>query len=150
MNNDFYDIQSSLGFLTITANRLMSAYFRKQAAELGLDLTAEQWGVLVQLWNRSGIAQDEVAHIVCVDKSSLSRVLDVMERKGLVERKRDPADARRKTVYATEAAESLKAVCRKAADKSMEKVLRGINQQDHDICLAVLRKVKENLREITE
>ena len=149
MCNKYYDTQASLGFLTITTNRLMSGYFRKQLIESGVDLTAEQWGVLAQLWNRGNIAQDELAFALCVDKSSISRVLDVMERKGLVHRKRDPADARRKVLYATPAAEDLKEQCKIVAESAMDKILHGISEKDHAVCLKVLARVKDNIRGLT-
>ena len=150
MCNDYYDVQSSIGFLTITTNRLMSAHFRKRLIESGIDITAEQWGVLAQLWNEGSIAQDELAHLVCVDKSSLSRVLDVMERRGLVIRKRDPNDARRKILYRTPEADTFKEQCREIADASMRDILRGITNEEHEICAKVLRRIKDNIRGLPE
>lgn len=149
-NKCYYDVNSSIGFLTITANRLMSAYFRKRLMESGIDLTAEQWGVLAQLWNQGTVSQDELAHLLCVDKSSLSRVLNVMERKGLVIRRRDPGDARRKILYSTPDAERLKTECKAVAENSMTDVLRGISGDEHDICAKVLRQIKDNIRGLSE
>ena len=94
MDDFFYDPQESLGFMTITVNRLMSACLRRKMREDGIDLTAEQWGILVLLWNHAGSTQEELAHVGCVDKSSMSRVLSLMEAKGLIIRRTDPADAR--------------------------------------------------------
>jgi DNA-binding MarR family transcriptional regulator len=150
MCNNYYDVQSSIGFLTITANRLMSAYFRKRLLESGIDITAEQWGVLVQLWNQGSVSQDELAHLLCVNKSSLSRVLDVMERKALVARHRDPDDARRKILFSTPTAERLKIPCRAVAESAMADVLKGIPPEDHATCINVLRQIKDNIRGLSE
>ena len=146
----YYDVDNSLGFLTITANRLMSVYFRKLLLEAGIDITAEQWGILVQLWNRGGIAQDELAHIICVDKSSLSRVLDVMERRGLVCRTRDPDDARRKILFATAQSNALQEPCLRVAEKALAEMLDGIGDEDLASCGKVLTQVKQNIRKMTE
>lgn len=150
MSELFYDFQSSLGYLTLTTNRLMSAYFRKRLTEAGLELTAEQWGVLAQLWNEGSVTQDELAALVCVDKSSISRVLDVMERKGLVYRKKDPADARRKILFASEASEKLKAPCMAIAQDVSSEILKNCKQEDVDICLKVLSEVKASLKDPSE
>lgn len=150
MSKFFYNFQSSLGYLTLTTNRLMSAYFRKRLTEAGLELTAEQWGVLAQLWNEGGVTQDELAAIVCVDKSSLSRVLDVMERKGLVYRKKDPVDARRKILFASELSEGLQEACMAIAQDVSNEILRNCKQEDVDICLKVLSEVKASLKESSE
>ena len=45
-----YIPEQSLGFMTITANRLMNALLRRNMRKAGLDLSGEQWGVLVILW----------------------------------------------------------------------------------------------------
>jgi DNA-binding MarR family transcriptional regulator len=150
MCNNYYDVQSSIGFLTVTANRLMSVYFRKRLIESGIDLTAEQWGVLAQLWNQDSVSQDELAHLLCVDKSSLSRVLDVMERKGLVARRRDPGDARRKILCSTPAAERLKTQCRDVAESAIADMLKGISPSDHAACVNVLGRIKDNIRGLSE
>lgn len=150
MNSFYYDVDCSLGFLTITSNRLMNAWFKKRLGQAGIDITAEQWGVLVQLWNKGSIAQDELAYIVCVDKSSLSRVLEVMERRGLVRRERDPADARRKTLYATDKANALRDLCLKVAVSALDEMLNGISREDLAACITVLTKVKKNIRKIAE
>ena len=109
MNSCFYDSQDSLGFMTITANRLMSAALRRRMKEAGIDLTAEQWGVLALLWNGGESTQEELAGIACVDKSSMSRILSLMEDKRLVTRRVDPANARRKIIRASEQARELRA-----------------------------------------
>ena len=150
MRNRYYDVQGSLGFLTITTNRLMSAYFRKRLIESGIDLTPEQWGVLAQLWNKGSIAQDELAQVLCVDKSSLSRVLDVMERRRLVVRKRDPGDARRKILFPTSQSEPLRESCQDIADDAMEQLLRNVSPQDHDVCIRVLAQVKETIKDLSQ
>lgn len=150
MRDRTYQAQESLGFLTITTNRLMSAFLRKQLVESGIDLTAEQWGVLSMLWERGSIAQEELAYFVCVDKSSMSRVLDVMERRGLVTRRRDPGDARRKILFPTPAAERFKTPCYEVAASCMELMLRGVAQDEHRVCLKILNQVKRNLRALSE
>jgi len=150
MTKFFYDFKSSLGYLTLTTNRLMSAYFRKRLTEAGLELTAEQWGVLAHLWNEGSVTQDELAALVCVDKSSLSRVLDVMERKGLVYRKKDPTDARRKILFASEASEKLKDPCMVIAQHVSSEILKNCKQEEVDICLKVLLKVQAFLKDSSD
>ena len=150
MTNFNYDLQESLGFMTITANRLMSSYLRRKMREAGLDLTSEQWGVLVQLWHGGGTSQDELAHVACVDKSSMSRVLAVMEDKGLIDRQVDPADSRRKIVNASDKAMELQERSQEAARQALGAALANVSPEDHAVCLNVLAAIKQNLRDIAE
>lgn len=135
-----------MGYLTVATNRVMSAFFRKRLAEAGLGLTAEQWGVLCQLWNEGAVTQDALAARLCVDKSSLSRVLDNMERKGLVKRERDPSDARKKILLATTESEGLKGPCKEVADRVTAEVLKDCDPREIEICLKVLNQVKQSVK----
>lgn len=144
----FFDQQKSLGFMTITANRMLCVFLRRKLAEAGIDLTAEQWGLLALLWNRGGMSQDELAQIACVDKSSMSRMLAGMERKGLILRRADPADARRKIINATEPARRMKERCRDVVQEVLEQAMRDVSPQDRAVCLNALDTVKKTLREM--
>ena len=146
MDDFSYDPQESLGFMTITVNRLMSASLRRKMREDGIDLTAEQWGVLVLLWNRHGATQAELAQTCCVDKSSMSRVLALMEIKDLIIRRTDPADGRRKIIRPSEKALQLRRGALAVVSHVMDNALRNISRQDRELCLNVLNTVRENLR----
>ena len=150
MGDDYFDLESSLGFLTITANRLMGCYLRKCLGENGIMLSAEQWGVLAHLWNMGSLAQEELASSLCVDKSSVSRVLSRMERKGLVVRRRDPADARRKKLYTTPEVDKYKEPCRLVVQNTLNAILKDVKPEERDICLKVLAQVKATIRELSE
>jgi len=145
----FYNLDRSLGYLTVSTNRLMSAYFRKRLSDAGLEITAEQWGVLCQLWNEGGGSQDGLAARLCLEKSSLSRVLDTMERKGLVRRERDPLDARKKILLATPTAGVLQAPCKKVADEVMREILKDCDPEELEACLKVLGQVQQTIKELS-
>lgn len=142
---DFYDVNNSLGFMSITVNRLLGALFRRRLAASGIDLTGEQWGVLAHIWIRDGMTQEELARILCLDKSSLSRALSLMEARGLVERGKSDADARHKLVYATPRAGALRRKARETALAVQELALEGIPPEEVAVAFAVLERVKGNI-----
>jgi len=145
--NDFpYDLHESLGFMAITANRLMNALLHRKMKAAGLNLTGEQWGVLVLLWNRQNSIQEELALRLCVEKSSMSRVLSCMERNGLIARRVDPADTRRKIIRPTQKANRLKERSLAVAREVLALTCAGIDPEDYACCLKVLAKAKANLR----
>lgn len=147
MSDSSSDPRNSLGFMTITVNRLMSAFLRKKMREAGIDLTSEQWGVLALLWSEGGLTQEELARLCCVDKSSMSRVLALMELKDLIVRRVDPADGRRKIIRPSDKAQALQRQSQRVAREVLALALKDVSQQDHDRCLAVLGTVKRNLRD---
>jgi hypothetical protein len=46
MGADTYFPEESLGFMTITAYRLLHSTLRRRLREAGADMTPEQWGLL--------------------------------------------------------------------------------------------------------
>lgn len=65
-------------------------------------LTDATWAPLVHLDETGGgMAQKNLALLVGVDGSSLVRVLDILERQKLIERRRSETDGRTRLVYLT-------------------------------------------------
>lgn len=145
MSKIFYNPDECLGFMTFTASRLLSAGLHKEMGRAGLDLTSEQWGILMQFWNKERLTQDELALICCVDKSSISRALSVMERRGLIIRTADPVDGRRKNLQLSDEADTLKKEALAAVKATIDRALAEIPRQEQVACLKVLAKVKKNL-----
>ena len=146
MSNYIYHLHECLGFMTITTNRVMSAFLHQKMKKAGLNLTSEQWGVLIQLWNHENVTQEELAQVACVDKSTMSRVLSRMERNGLIIRRVDPADARRKILCTTQKADELRDRSVAVTREVLALALEDVDPQDQAVCLKVLDVVKDNLR----
>lgn len=147
MRDTFYDPNLCVGFMAYTASRLLAASLQKRMAESGADLTAEQWGILMLFWNRGDVTQEEIAGACGVDKSTVSRAVSAMERRGLIVRRLNPADTRRKILSLTDKAGALKEKCVQAVEVSLERALRGIEPEERAACLKVLGLIKQNLRD---
>ena len=124
----------------------MYSTLRRKFKESGVELTPEQWGVLVLLWEWKSATQDELATALCVDKSSMSRVLSAMQDKGLVTRDIDLTNERKKIICATQSAELLKEHGFSIAIGALELSLDGISPVELENCIKVLNTVKRNLR----
>jgi DNA-binding MarR family transcriptional regulator len=72
-----------------------------------LDLHAGQEMFLLNLWQRDGLTQSELADCMCIQPATITRMLDRIEKVGLVERRKDAEDQRVSRVYLTEAGRSL-------------------------------------------
>lgn len=146
MNNAHYRSEESLGFMTVTAHRLLSATLRREMKNAGLDITSEQWGVLVLLWKRGNATQDELAHAACVDKSSMSRVLSLMEDKGLITRRVNPENERRKIICATDASLKLQEPGFAVSGRILKEAVSGVSPADIETCFRVLNIIKQNMQ----
>ena len=56
-------------------------------AELNIDITAEQFAVLDVIYNGVDICASDVSKILAKDKSNVKRIVEILENKGLIERR---------------------------------------------------------------
>lgn len=74
----------------------------------GYDLTADQVSILIVLWEADGITQIELSNKLSKSKSSVTRTLDLMDKKGVITRKNDMNDRRVFRIFLTEYAKEVK------------------------------------------
>ncbi|MGQ3214521.1 MAG: MarR family winged helix-turn-helix transcriptional regulator [Shinella sp.] len=94
-------------------------------------LTDATWVPLVHLKETGGgITQKELAALVGVDGSSLVRVLDILAREGLIERRRDEADGRARLIYLTPEGEGRVGEIRQELGRAEEAILLELSDRD--------------------
>ena len=84
MKTTDYNLEESLGYVIGRAGRAMANRLNQNFEKAGYDVTCEQWAVLMSLWHKNGQSQKELASITCKDKTSITRLLDGLEKKNLV------------------------------------------------------------------
>ena len=80
--------------ITGVANMALARRLQKYFREKELDLTVEQWSILVHLWKYDGVSQQELSNRTFRDKPSITRLVDNLEKLGLVERRASETDRR--------------------------------------------------------
>jgi MarR family transcriptional regulator for hemolysin len=133
----------NLGFLLHDVSRLMRKRFEQHARELGL--TRAQWQVLVHLSQNEGIHQSGLAEIIEMEPITLVRILDRLETRGLVERRRHASDRRIWLLFLKEAAHPLLSVLRGFGDATRAEALEGLSDTDVGRLSDILTTMKTNL-----
>ncbi|MFT4787167.1 MAG: DNA-binding MarR family transcriptional regulator [Cyclobacteriaceae bacterium] len=117
----------------------------KLFSELGVNVSVDQWVVLKRLNERQGQSQREIAESTFKDPASITRTLDVMVKRGFVERRANEADRRTFEIFLTIEGESL-------VNKVLEKAvayrvtgLDGVSVKDLDHLKKTLNRISENL-----
>lgn len=87
------------GYLLRRAQQLHVATW---ARIVSTDISTVQYSILVILDRVGELSQRELCDEVDLDRSTIADLVARMERHGLIDRRRDPADARRKTVGLTD------------------------------------------------
>ena len=142
-----YNPQKSLGYLSGLTSRLLNQLLATRFKEAGIDMTAEQWGAVVVLLQDEGITQRQLAERLYLEKSSVSRLIDGMELRGWIVRKKDPRDSRSRLLYPTEQVKVTAEQCATIAGNTLAEAQQGISEDELALMHSLLHKVIANLRE---
>ena len=125
--------------------QLRSATYREFSAH-GLELTPEQWIVLVRLWQEDGQTQSKLSESTLRDRPTMSRIIDTMEKGGLVQRQPDQNDARSNLIKLTRAGKALQPKLVPLAQKLVAQLEQGIPARDLELTHRTLSRMLANLR----
>lgn len=131
------------------ASRLLSNILAMRFHEADIDMTAEQWGALIILLNGGAMTQGQLGERLYLEKSSVSRLLDGLERRGWIVRTRDLKDSRQKRVAPTPKVLGTAEHCATIARAILEEAQRGMTEDEMAICRSLLSRAITNLRKLT-
>jgi DNA-binding MarR family transcriptional regulator len=101
----FEELDGLLGYWMRRAQGAMHRDY--MAAVAGLDLTQKQTATLWLIHGNPGVSQVSVAAALGMDRATMMALVDRLEERGFVLRKKSKADRRRQELYATPAGQSM-------------------------------------------
>ena len=131
------------GKVSTAINRKLSRNFRQE----GVEITPEQWTILLFLWEKDGVTQQELCNATFKDKPSMTRLIDNMERQHLVVRITNKKDRRNNLIHLTKTGRELENKAYKIANATLEQALQGLSLEELKIGQEVLRKVFTNTKD---
>jgi DNA-binding MarR family transcriptional regulator len=136
-------LDSYLPYLLNRAGARIAASFSDKVRPLGA--TLQMWRVLAALRDQNGRRMGDLSMTTSIEVSTLSRLVDNMEEKGLVGRRRDPQDARAIVLHATPAGRRLTQRIVPIAERYEAVALAGFNAAETEILKAALRRLYANM-----
>lgn len=107
--------------------------------------TEHEWRILVVLSDNNGCTMSKMADWTVLDRSTMSRTLTVMERRGLVRRKLRESDRRVTEIYITKKGWDSYSATLPIVEAVSEKMLTGLSKHDVDQLSRTLRKLMFNI-----
>jgi len=141
-------LDRNFGLILHDVARLLRANFDRRVRDMGL--TRSQWWVLTHLYREDGLSQTELAELMEIEKPSLGRLLDRLEAKNWIKRDNDPKDRRVNRVYLTIDVKPMVREMRQHASDVRQQALAGLSDNQRELFVDTLLKLKENLQEPDE
>ena len=136
-----YDATQHICFNLGRVMRRVYDYYEQRLSPF--NLTAPQYFVFNALWMGDGISIGELGECVSLDSSTLTGIIDRLERNGFVERQPNPDDRRSVLVFLTARARELGPHILKFADELDTTLRQSCSQEEMDTFGRVLRALAE-------
>ncbi|MCE5264792.1 MAG: MarR family transcriptional regulator [Deltaproteobacteria bacterium] len=119
---------------------------RFSAAEIG-SVRPAYLGSLMSLWREDGLKMIDLGRRAGLEPSTMTGLLDRMERDGLVERRPDPTDRRVLKIFLTPDGAAAREKVVRIVDETLSGVFSGIDADRIETFKKMMRQVLTNLRE---
>ena len=108
-------------YLLFTAQQKLRTYLKKMMTKENVRVTTAQAGILFLLKQKDGRTMSELSQILSIDNSTITGLVDRLEKTGLVRRNASPHDRRASHVF-------INPQGMEEVDKA-KKVIRMVNQE---------------------
>ncbi|MGO9566565.1 MAG: MarR family winged helix-turn-helix transcriptional regulator [Desulfomonilaceae bacterium] len=142
-----FPLDNSPGFLIYKTATMMKAELSRAFHTAGFAITPEQWAVLSRLWESEGESQTVLAERTAKDRHNITRILDLLEKNGLVRREPDPEDRRYRRIFLTDEGKDLKGKLTPIVKKHLSRAFSGLDREDVDQLTRIHEHIVENLGE---
>ena len=113
--------------------------FADRLAPLGI--APNHFRLLMHLERGEGTTQQQLADALGIHRKVMVGLLDDLEQRGLVERRRHPGDRRAHALHLTDAARALLPRARRVADRHEEEILAPLAADERAQLLSVLQRL---------
>ncbi len=122
----------------------------KKFREQHINLSKEQWVVLKHLNQQDGLTQNDLAFITHRDKTSMTRLINNMEKKGYIRREICAQDRRINHIYIKPSGRDILYRTVPIMTELIRTMQDGIPSEIIEKTIETLKKVQNNLKQISE
>jgi DNA-binding MarR family transcriptional regulator len=145
--HEILEDNSTVRLLTRSSNLLK----KKLAVDLvDYDISPEQWAILTRAHAMEGSNQKNLAETSSKDRAAVTRILNILEDKGLVERKHSSCDKREFLIYLTSDGHRMYKETSVIISESLEEINSILDHAELKNMRQSLIKLISNLEDITE
>lgn len=135
------EIHALPGHLIRRLHQISVAIFVEELQAAGFDLTPVQYAALSTIQSNPSIDQATLAGLIAHDRTTISGVIDRLERRGLVARSVSAKDRRARVLELTPAGAATLSIARPVVRRAQDEMLRDLSPSERDAFMRMLKKV---------
>jgi DNA-binding MarR family transcriptional regulator len=145
MNSSSLPFEANLGLLFRQVRDAMWADMAREMALAGHDLTYSQFMTIKHLALDHTVGVTDLARHAQLNPGAMTRLLDRLESRGLIERVADPTDRRALNILLTEAGQAIWRDIEHCGQRVRDRAMQDIDDSERDQLFRLLGQVLRNL-----
>ena len=140
-----FQLEQAIGLNVNRTAFLMTEEIARRFSASGYPLSAQDFGILFRLMKQGPMTQVEITQLLMRDKTTITRRIDGLVKKGLVERNPCPDDRRCFRVGLTDAGHQALAVMIPLVRDFQLEVLSDIPDEEKAVTIKTLKSISDRL-----
>ena len=145
IKNEIDNYRKITGAMLVAAGVYTRIYSRQCFKNNNFDITPEQFVIIEVLMHHDGLYQRQLSEITLKDRPNITRIINILEKGGYVERRSDKNKRKVFKIYLTQKAKDIFPLLQKVSQDYRKVMAEGIKKEELEICLKVLNQVLQNL-----
>jgi len=147
MQNHKYNNDECLSYLLGKSLQGVKNLLYREFKAKDYNITPEQWSVVSYLNNEDGLYQKQIADFLNKDKPTMTRILDLLEKRNLIIRISDEKDRRKFKIYLTQDGKDTVKILLPIAIEVENKINENISLAEIEAFRNILNKIYVNSSE---
>lgn len=135
------DILREIGLISRALDSIANIEFKPY------DLTKGQFLYLIRVCEQPGIIQERLGELIKVDRSTVIRAVQKLQRNGLVEKRPDQENKKIRRLYPTEKGRQLYPLLKREDDFSNQRALQGFSTTERRQLAVMLQRMATNVND---
>jgi len=139
------DQDKKVGYFLERTTRIVKLSFHQAFNKANIDITPEQWVILDSLSKNDGQSQTQLGGKSFKNAPTISRIIDVLSKKNMVERRPVPGDRRIFQIYLKEEGVNVIKKSQPIVAELRAKSWQNLSEADYEHFIRIVNQVFENL-----
>lgn len=139
------DLETTLLYVIDQTNKIAKQHSQREFDLLGIEITVEQWVLLKVLENNGLLSQSELAQKTHRDPASITRTLDILQKKGLISREQIADNRRQYNIQLTKAGNHFVLQHMPLINKMRNISVKGFSKSEIENLITMLQRVQKNM-----
>ncbi len=137
--------QRQSGFLMAKIRQVSERIFLRKLKDYGIEINPAQGRIMFALWQKDGVAINELVQKTKLEKSTLTSMLDRLEVMGYVRRQRSRKDRRKILIYRTKKDKAMEGKYVEVSQELTKLFYKGFSESQIDHFEKDLQRILDNL-----